>query len=323
MPHTGRSLRALGLPAIQQARRWQHRLGALWGRNPVQRALQQALSERLDLTRLNGRQRPDGETALVSRVVGAQEILSSEYAQLAGLLGEVPRPHRKQWEFVSILRAGLAAEVIAPGKSALGFGVGREPITSALAAAGVQVLATDQPVSTADHWMASEEHASELRALWQSSIVDRETFEALVRFLPVDMNHLPEGLGRHDLLWSACVIEHLGSPAAGLSFLERSLELLKPGGVAVHTTELELTERRTTADYGHCAVYRLDDLLDLQEVVAARGYSMQLDSFVPMETAADRFIAPPLSLGSETYHLKLALYDSITTSVALIIRAPN
>ena len=68
------------------------------------------------------------------------------------------------------------------------------------------------------------------------------------------MNAIPADLGRFDLIWSSCALEHLGSPKAGLEFVVRTLELLKPGGVSVHTTEIELTLRDDTADYGHLAV---------------------------------------------------------------------
>ena len=57
------------------------------------------------------------------------------------------------------------------------------------------------------------------------------------------MNAVPDDLGRFDLVWSSCALEHLGTPQAGLDFIMRTLDLLEPGGLAVHTTELELTPR--------------------------------------------------------------------------------
>ena len=49
------------------------------------------------------------------------------------------------------------------------------------------------------------------------------------------MNAVPD-IGRFDLIWSCCALEHLGSPEAGLKFVRHTLGLLEPGGVSVHTT---------------------------------------------------------------------------------------
>jgi hypothetical protein len=191
-----------------------------------------------------------------------------------------------------------------------------------LAAAGMNVLATDRPEDEDGHWATRGEYAQTLENITWPEICPPDEMSQRVRFRPVDMAALPADLGCFDFVWSACALEHLGSPAAGLEFMLHTLDLLNPGGLAVHTTELELTRRSTTADYGHCAVYRLEDLQQFAQTVRDRGFDIELNPYIAFEHPADRAIAPPLSEGTEDYHLKLALYDSITTSFALVVRKP-
>ena len=320
------SLSALGRamlhPATDTARAVRARVGpVLTGRAPAL-ALQGALLEGINLTAYNDLG-PADPAGVVSRTCTAREIDSESYATWCGQLGQRPRYHRKQWEHVVVLQEAARVGLFVEGRSALGFGVGTEPLPAALAAHGVRVLATDQPLDAAAHWTDRGEHAASLQALEHPRLCAPEEFRANVRFRAINMTDLPDDVAQVDLIWSCCVIEHLGSPAEGLDFVLRSLDLLRPGGLAVHTTELELRTKEKTADYGHCAVYRLPDLFALQDRVRAAGFQMSFNPYVAMDHPADRFIAPPFSRGTEGHHLKLALYDSITTSVALLVRAPE
>ena len=159
-------------------------------------------------------------------------------------------PHRKVWECVSASRAAAEQHgILEPGRHAVGFGVGQEPIPAALAQAGLTVLATDLDVTeeASTEWAATTQHMSDLRFLSLPDIVPDDVLERQVTTRYVDMNSVPEDLGRFDLVWSCCALEHLGSPEAGLEFIVRTLDLLEPGGVSVHTTELELTPRTETS----------------------------------------------------------------------------
>ncbi|MFC7553839.1 methyltransferase domain-containing protein [Pseudoroseomonas wenyumeiae] len=60
-------------------------------------------------------------------------------------------------------------------------------------------------------------------------------------FRAVDMTRIPRDLhGQFDLVWSACALEHLGSLRAGENFILEAMRCLKPGGIAIHTTEFDL-----------------------------------------------------------------------------------
>src|ERR1700730_1971479 len=175
--------------------------------------------------------------------------------------------HRKPWEWVVVAQALASRGMLVPGRRGCGFAVGREPMASLFASMGVDVLATDLGADgdTAAEWSASNQHAAGLDALHWPSVVDRPTFDEHVQFMPQDMRALqPDALGTFDFIWSACSFEHLGSLDAGLEFVLRSTEFLKPGGVAVHTTEINMSSLEETLATGNSVIYRQKDINELE-----------------------------------------------------------
>lgn len=314
-------LRTAARSALIRARRTRARLLPVLRPSAPRNALQWALLSRIDVTGYNGAGPPRFDH-IESQGCSAAQVLDPAYAEWAARIGERPRFHRKQWEHVTILEAARQAGMLTAGRSALGFGVGTEPIPAVLASFGLSVLATDQPHLDAAHWTERGEHAASLEAIEKPAILDRVQLHDRVQFRTVDMNRIPDDLGTHDVVWSSCAMEHLGSPEAGLEFVTQSLSLLRPGGLAIHTTEFDLTPGEAAVDYGHCALYRSVDLERLWRDVVTMGFAMTLNTYVAFEHPADRAIAPPMSVGAERFHLKLALYGSITTSFALVIRRP-
>lgn len=73
------------------------------------------------------------------------DFLNPEYEPLCRKLGIQPNFHRKDWERAFILHHALRTGAVGPGRRALGFAVGLEPLSSAFAAAGTNVTATDAP----------------------------------------------------------------------------------------------------------------------------------------------------------------------------------
>ncbi len=154
---------------------------------------------------------------------------------------------RKYWEFCVIGRALEERGMLHPGNKGLCFAAGREFLPSAFAEFGCDILATDRTVE--GRW--SGQHTTSLSDLFYERIVSREKFDRHVTFRHVDMKNLnglePE---QFDFLWSSCAFEHLGSLNAGLDFVTGAMRLLHPGGVAVHTTELNLTSNWRTKRWG-------------------------------------------------------------------------
>jgi hypothetical protein len=255
----------------------------------------------------------------VNQLCTASQFDEPDYAAWCATIGEAPRPHRKQWEFCWILAALRAANAIRPGARALGFGVGTEPLPAMLAAHGVEVVATDAPVEliAGQGWQSTNEHAAGLMQLHRPALLDEETFRARVSFRPVDMNAIPPDLRGFDACWSSCCFEHLGGIAQGLDFVENSLETLRPGGVAVHTTEFNLGSNEETLETPGLSYFRRCDIEALLDRLAARGHSVWPLNLHPGDSPLDAYIdTPPYALP----HLKLEALGQISTSIGIVVQ---
>lgn len=232
---------------------------------------------------------------------------------------------RKDWEWAAIVQALSERDMLRPGRSGIGFAVGREPLPALFAALGAEVLATDQPAETVTAtWSETGQHAASREALFHSHVCSREAFDARVRFEPLDMTRLDDlPRAAFDFAWSSCSFEHLGSLQAGLEFVLSSTELLRPGGVAVHTTEFNVSSDGHTAESGDDVIYRRRDLEDLDRQLRSRCAGLaRLDLFAgdhPFDLTWDY---PPYFQHGRP-HLKLILHGHVTTSVLLIVQKGN
>jgi hypothetical protein len=291
---------------------------------------------RVDLREHNTDTMPPTLDHVVSQVVSAAQCTHPDYEAWSDLLGmplSVRRFNRKVWEWVYILQAIRQCGLLREGRRAVGFGVGNEPLPAVFARYGLSVVATDQTEDSAGqvaagNWAATGQLLRGIDGLLRPEIVSNDRARELIKPRAIDMNDVPDDLGPCHLTWSAGALEHLGSPARGLSFLRRSAELLAPGGIAVHTTELELIPREETVDHGHLACYRPADLNAFAEELTDGGFEIDLNLHVSMDTPEDRWVSvvlihgPDLEAGEQA-HLKLAVYDSVITSVGILIRRPS
>jgi 2-polyprenyl-3-methyl-5-hydroxy-6-metoxy-1,4-benzoquinol methylase len=235
------------------------------------------------------------------------------------------RCHRKTWEWAYILQALAASGVMQPGCRGLGFGVGTEPLTAVLAQAGCEIVATDMPVADARErgWTATDAHtsmhAAELDALNVLGICARPEFTRLVSYRTMDMTHIDPDLAGFDFVWSSCALEHLGSLAAGVAFIENSLRCLKPGGFAVHTTEYNVSSNWRTLESGATVLYRRRDIRALVRQLRGAGHATVLNLTVG-RGPSDRIYDIPPYYQSGRPHLALLLNQFVVTSLGLTIR---
>ncbi|MDE2007259.1 MAG: class I SAM-dependent methyltransferase, partial [Rhodospirillales bacterium] len=233
------------------------------------------------------------------------------------------RFHRKNWEWLAIAQALSERGMLERGRRGCGFAVGMEPLASLFAASGAEVLATDLGAAdeAAKAWTTTGQHAATLEALYWPGFVSRAEFDARVRFMPQDMRALePDRLGHFDFIWSSCSFEHLGSLEAGLQFVLRSTELLKPGGFAVHTTELNLSSDDATVETGDSVIYRRRDLAALAHRLRLIGCAMApLEDFAGIDDEDIEYDYEPY-YGNGREHIKMMLGGFVTTSCLLIIR---
>lgn len=235
-------------------------------------------------------------------------------------LGEGLRYHRKLWEFVFICQSLWERGVVTEGKRGLGFGVGIEPLSAFFASRDCQVLATDLNTGTAVDmgWTSTNQHAAGKEALRKPWVCPDTLFDRNVEFQECDMNNIPAEFTDFDFCWSACALEHLGSIAQGLAFIERSVQCLKPGGWAIHTTEFNISSDEQTVDNEATVLFRRHDLEALAARLTAQGHFVAPFNFDPGSEAVDQYI--DVAPYREQPHLKVALSGFAATSVGIIIQ---
>lgn len=267
-----------------------------------------------------GLSQPFGAIPFRSESCSSHHFLYSCYDAWCAEIGEVPRFHRKQWEFVYILQALWERGFLSEGKRGLGFGVGAEPLTAVMAKRGCTLVATDLDVSDkfAAEWSSTNQHSTELSQLNAHGICPDKVFKERASFRPVDMNDIPDDLRGFDFCWSACCFEHLGSIEKGLRFYKESLKTLKPGGLAIHTTELNLSSDIDTLDNDSTVLFRRSDLAGLIEELESAGHTCEPLLIHLGSNPIDNFIDVPTF--SDDAHLRLALGQYVTTSVGIITR---
>lgn len=242
------------------------------------------------------------------------------FSHWARRLAQPLRYHRKLWEHVFICQALWERGSLRPGACGLGFGVGREPLTALFAAEGCRVLATDMAATEAAAlgWSQTAQHAWGLETLRHDAICSPKTFAAKVTFRECDMNAVPDDLRDFDFCWSACALEHLGSIARGVDFIEAALDCLRPGGWAVHTTEYNVSSNDHTVETGGTVLFRQRDLEAMAERLTARGHKVATFDLEPGLAPMDRYVdVAPYRVEP---HLKLAVEGYAVTSVGLIVQ---
>lgn len=254
---------------------------------------------------------------VVSQLSTADQLDSARFLEWCEALHLNFRHHRKWWEFAWIAQALTQHGCLAPGRRGVGFGVGKEPLASYFAKVGCSILATDAPLEQEKGWATANEHASELSALNERGICDDATFVERVTFRPVDMNRIPADITGYDFCWSACAFEHLGSLDHGLAFVERSLDCLVPGGIAVHTTEFNLSSDDATVEHPEIVVYRRRDIEAFAARLRAKGHRIELN-LNPGDRELDRYVdLPPYC---QDPHVKLLLRGFVSTSIGLLVQ---
>lgn len=254
----------------------------------------------------------------------AEQFYHPDFAFICSELHQPINFHRKLWEFCYIVQGLRLNGALEEGKSGLGFGVGLEPLPALFAKYGCNILATDQDFKTAvsQGWAQSNQYAHAKTALNSVGICDPALFDKRVQLGCIDMNNIdPIYYGKYDFVWSSCSLEHLGSINAGAQFVINSLKCLKPGGIAIHTTEFNLSSLTSTVESGPTVIYRRYDIIHLIIELILMGYEVKELNLYSGNDPLDHHIdLPPYGCCP---HLKLLLEKYISTSVGLIIKKPG
>jgi hypothetical protein len=121
----------------------------------------------------------------------------------------------------------------------------------------------------------------------------------------------------------------LGSIEKGFAFIEASLGTLRPGGVAVHTTEYNLEQDGGTIDNWSTVLYQRKHIESFVERLRIKGYRVEPLDLDPGNGVMDKYVdIPPFEGGyyvqeRNTAHLKLCADGFPCTSVGVIITIPQ
>jgi 2-polyprenyl-3-methyl-5-hydroxy-6-metoxy-1,4-benzoquinol methylase len=231
---------------------------------------------------------------LVPRICTRAELESMEAQLACSILGEKFQLSRKLWEYVVLYEGFRELRLFKP--RCLGFGVGQEPLPAAFARLGAIVLATDQPKASASSlWVDTGQHGEAAHHGGRN-----------VEFREIDMRAIPADLhDRFDMVWSSCALEHLGGLRAGETFVLEAMRCLRPGGWALHTTELNVSSLDHTIDGEDLCLYRRRDLERLLHLLDHAGHYVSAPDWTLKAEAPGADDGP---------HLSVCVGDYVTTS---------
>ncbi|KAJ1540521.1 hypothetical protein HK096_010842 [Nowakowskiella sp. JEL0078] len=271
-------------------------------------------SEVTDLSGLNAAilpfyLRPTNLQPLVSKLANQMDFETKWFKTIHKKLYQTDeiQMHRKRWEMVYIANIVLEMGLCSKGKKGLVWAAGQEILVSFFAGYGCSILATDMPPDGADisAWSNTGQFASSKESLFLEKYVAKNDFDELNLFE----------------IFDETLKEHVGSILLGQKFIIDAMDLLKPGGVAIHTTEFTLSSLDKTVDTGITVLWRKQDVEYLVHSLKVLGFEVY-----PMDFGAGTGIfdqkpdLPPYNLQQ---HIKLQIGQHIATSYGIIIKKPE
>lgn len=152
----------------------------------------------------------------------------------ARLPRDFDQPPRKLWEYYWIAQRFADMKLGGGEKKILGLGVGQEPLSFHFAHLAGQVVGTDL-FSRDAIW---KEARISLKDMGQCSPFPYP--EETLTFQNMDMRQLAFDANTFDVVWSCSSVEHVQTLAEFVRIFEEIHRVLKPGGIALITTEFSL-----------------------------------------------------------------------------------
>lgn len=217
--------------------------------------------------------------------------------------------HRKIWEFNQALYGLRSLRRLAPDATALGIGCGHEELMYFLANRIGKVVATDLYEGA---YLGGESAADVLAH--PAKYAPFHFREDRLEVRQMNALTLQFDAGSFDFAFCLSSLEHFGSEADKLTALREMHRVLKPGGVAVLTTEVVLNRLGRGSQY-----FQRETVTRL---IGAAGFALDgpVDFGVEQE-----YSARPLALPMDAFavpHVVLRNFHTIYTSVALFLIKP-
>jgi hypothetical protein len=104
---------------------------------------------------------------------------------------------------------------------------------------------------------------------------------------------------------------------AGVAFMRRMMRCLKPGGIAVHTTEFNVSSNDRTIEEGHDVIFRRRDLEAMARALEADGHRVEPFDFDTGDGPADLIISTPPHKREPV--LKFWFGPFVSTSIGIVV----
>jgi hypothetical protein len=238
----------------------------------------------------------------VSQLVSTSQFFEPSFKKWAcSELGWQFGFNRKLWEYAYIMNALAVHGKIS--QRGVGFGVGRDPIVPVMLRHGASLVVSD---------LSDEEAQANGWATMDFGQQQSDKFSCLF----VNMNEIQPDLRDFDFLWSCGSLEHIGGLKQGMDFVENAMDCLKPGGIAVHTTEFTLTSNDETFESPGISFYRQKDIEALASRLRAKGHKIELN-LTRGTHAIDNLVSDDTAPWEIS--LRVPLCGHVITSIGLII----
>lgn len=219
--------------------------------------------------------------------------------------------HRKHWEFAQAVYGLRRLRCLAPDAVALGLACGHEPIIFFLAGRLRKVIATDLYEGESGHREADPRILRDPEAFAPFSY-PRERLE--VRRMDATAIDYPEA--SFDIVFSFSSLEHFGSRVIQRRTFAEIYRVLRPGGVAIITTEIILNRWGRHGDY-----FRREELLaDLVPRSGLRLAGGDFDFSISRATLGTVVRLPEQA--DRLPHLVLRRWQTLFTSCSLFLEKP-
>ncbi len=206
----------------------------------------------------------------VSQLCTAAQFEEPVFEEILQAMGLQRRMHRRVWQHVYVISVLATLGWIGKGRSAIGLGVTRERIPALLASRGVEVMAMGRPGAVPPEEARGGYH------LFFPEVVRLDDFDLLVHFAEADLKNPELDLGGpYDMCWSCAMAQHMGRMDRVLGLVEGSLNLLKPGGAAVHTMDFNIGSDADTVDGRELSIPRRRDIECLIARLVRAGHEVQ------------------------------------------------
>jgi SAM-dependent methyltransferase len=287
---------------------WRKVAAGLWNRLPLPF---ERMAVQIEDT---ARRPPGGGGPPLNKICDRRDWEDPAWRQGLEDLGYLPDParhHRKEWEFAQGVYGLRKLRCLSAAAEALGLGAGTEPIIFFLAGRLRRVVATDL---YAGDFSQHEADARMLRdpEAFAPFAYHRERLEVR-RMDATAIDYPPESF---DLVFSFSAFEHFGPRRAQRACLAAMHRVLRPGGVAVLTTEVILNAWGRHGDY-----FRLAELLE--DLFPGAGFRLAGGDFrfATSRATLEGLIRLPHEIDRRP-HLVLRRWRTYFTSAAFFLEKP-